>query len=89
MVEANILAATNQTMYNEKVKCRAFNIGNGDNRSINDIANMLGGETTNINPVIEPMETLADNKKAKEILGWIPKNKIEDWIKMYKESVGI
>ena len=42
----------------------AFNIGNGDNRSVNQIADLIGGDRINVDPVIEPKETLADNKKA-------------------------
>ena len=57
-----------------------FNIGNGDNRSVNDIANMIGGDTINVEPVIEPKETLADNTKAKKILGFNSSMSIDDWI---------
>ena len=67
----------------------AFNIGNGDNRSVNQIANMIGGDTINVEPVIEPKETLADNSKVKKVLGWKTTMKIEDWIKTYKEKIGI
>jgi len=68
-----------------------FNIGNGDNRSVNQIANLLSedGDRVNRAPVIEPKETLADNSKAKRVLGWKPTNKIEDWIVKYKEEIGL
>ena len=33
---------------------------------------MIGGEKVNIDPVIEPRETLADNSKAKKLLDWSP-----------------
>ena len=42
VVEANILAAN----YQEKLKGESFNIGNGGNFSINEVADMLGGEKT-------------------------------------------
>ena len=66
-----------------------INIGNNDNRSINQIAEMIGGPTINIDPVIEPRETLADNGKAKDLLGWEPKVIIEEWLPKYKKELGI
>ena len=66
-----------------------FNIGNGDNRSVNQLADMIGGDKINIEPVIEPRETLADNSLAKRVLGWETTVKIEDWIKTYKEKMGL
>jgi len=66
-----------------------YNIGNGDNRSVNQIANMIGGDIINVKPVIEPRETLADNSKVKKVLGWKTTMKIEDWIKTYKEKMGL
>ena len=89
VVEANILASTNTEMYTDNVKCRAFNIGNGDNRSVNQIADMLGGERVNVDPVIEPKETLADNSKAREMLGWKTTMEIEEWVKGYKKELGL
>jgi len=66
-----------------------FNIGNGDNRSVNQLADMIGGDRVNVEPVIEPKETLADNNKVKRMLGWKTTMKIEDWIKIYKEKMGL
>ena len=66
-----------------------FNVGNGDNRSVNQIADMIDGDTINVEPVIEPRETLADNSKVKKVLGWKTTMKIEDWIKTYKEKMGL
>ena len=89
VVEANMLAATNTKMYNDNIKCRAFNIGNGDNRSVNELADMIGGDRVTVEAVLEPRQTLADNSKAKEILGWNPTTKIEDWVIKYKEELGL
>ncbi len=66
-----------------------INIGNGDNRSINQIADMIGGDRINVEPVIEPKESLADNSLAKELLGWEPTQIIEDWIPIYKKDLGL
>jgi len=67
----------------------SFNIGNGDNRSVNEIANMIGGDSINVEPVIEPKETLADNNKAKRVLGFNPSITIEDWIPTWKKEKGL
>jgi len=88
VVDANIRCATNLGV---EFNGEAFNIGNGDNRSVNQIANLLSedGDRINREPVIEPKETLANNSKAKKMLGWKPTNKIEDWIIDYKEEMGL
>ena len=85
VVHANILSMNSDKVGNGEV----INIGNGDNRSVNEIATMIGGDTVNVDPVVEPRETLADNTKAKELLDWEPTEKIENWIKKYKNELGI
>ena len=77
VVEANILASKS----NKVGKGEIINIGRGDNRSINQIANCIGGKIKYIEPVLEPFETLADINKAKVKLGWSPSVNFEDWIK--------
>jgi len=85
VVKANFLASQS-----EKVgKGEVINIGNGDNRSINEIADMIGGDRIHIEPVIEPKETLADNSLAEELLGWRPTQVIEDWVPIYKKDLGL
>lgn len=85
VVSANILAATNPI----PLKGMAFNIGNGDNYSINEVANMLGGEKTYGETRIEPFETLADHSKATLMFNWEPKGNLPAWIKQYKKDLGI
>ena len=85
VVNANILAATNP----EDLKGEVFNIGNGDNYSVNELADMLGGGKSYGNKVIEPFQTLADNSKAALILNWEPKGSLPTWIKKYKKELGI
>src|SRR6056300_468549 len=85
VVNANILASQSENVGNGEV----INIGNGDNRSINDIADMIGGDKVNVDPVIEPPETLADNSLAEELLGWKPKGNIDTWIPKYKKEMGL
>ena len=85
VARANILASQS-----EKVgEGEAINIGNSDNRSVNDIAKLIGGETTNRDPVIEPRETLADNTRARELLNWSSTISLEDWMPKYKKDLGI
>ena len=84
----DVISANIKASMSDKVgKGEILNVGNGDNRSVNDIAKMIGGPIEYRDPVIEPRETLADNNKAKQILGWKPKTKIEDWMKTYKERM--
>ena len=85
IVRANYLA-----MNSDKVgRGEVINIGNADNRSVNEIAALIGGPKTNIPPVVEPRETLADNSKAQNLLGWSPTINIEDWVPKYKKDLGI
>jgi len=89
VVDANIKAGFNSKIPIFKCEGDVFNIGNGDNRSVNQIADMIGGNTMNLLPVKEPKETLADNEKAYRVLGWKPTMKIEDWMKIYKKDLGL
>jgi UDP-glucose 4-epimerase len=58
-----------------------FNIGTGTRYSVNDIAKLVGGEVTHIPPRLgEARDTQADNSKARRILNWEPKVKLEDWL---------
>jgi nucleoside-diphosphate-sugar epimerase len=84
-VNANILAATHPEQLNGDV----FNIGNGNNYSVNELADMLGGEKSYGNKVIEPFQTLADNTKTKKTLNWDPQGDLPSWIKQYKQELGI
>jgi len=85
VVDANIKASKSDKVGDGEV----INIGNGDNRSVNQIADMIGGSTINVEPVIEPRETLADNSRARELLGWKPTMIIENWMTQYKKEMGL
>lgn len=77
IIEADMLA-----MESPKVgKGEVINIGSGDNRSVNEIARLVGGEVSYIPPRLEPHDTLADNSRARELLGWKPSVAIEDGIR--------
>ena len=89
VIKANIKAGFNVKLPIFPCKGDVFNIGNGDNRSVNQIADMIGGDSINVEPVIEPRQTLADYSKASNIIDWQPTMKIENWIKEYKEVLGL
>ena len=85
IANANYLAMKSKKVGDGEV----INIGNCDNKSVNDIAKLIGGPTINVDPVVEPRETLADNSKAKELLGWEPSIIMEDWVPKYKKDLNI
>jgi len=58
----------------------SINIGCGKNYSVNEIADMIGGEKVYGEKRIEPKQTLALIEEAKRILNWEPKIKLEDWL---------
>ena len=79
VVQANILASTSDNVGNGEI----INIGNGDNRSIQDIADIFGGPFDYKPKRLEPFKTLADNTKARELLGWNPTGNVEQWLINY------
>ena len=83
VVEANILAA----LHSSNLKGESFNIGNGDNFSVNEVAEMFGGEKHYFKFVLEPFQTLADNSKAKKVLGWEPKGNLKEWLTNYIKTL--
>lgn len=87
VVKANILSAMSNLP--EATKGTPINIGSGDNRSVNQIADMIGGPRIHDDPVIEPRETLADNSLAAFLLWWKPTGNIENWVEGYKKDLGL
>lgn len=78
VVQANILAAKSE---NQEVFGQIFNVGTGSNNSVIEIAEMIGGDYHHIDERPgEARSTLADNTKLRELLGWKPTVRIEDWI---------
>ena len=61
-----------------------YNVGNGENYSINEIADMFSGKKQYGNKVIEPFETLAEIAKIDLDLDFKPKDILKEWIKNYK-----
>ena len=79
VVSANILAATKDV--HDMNYGQLYNVGNGINYSINEIADAISDNQVNIPPRIgESRVTLAYNEKLKRTFGWEPKVKLMDWI---------
>lgn len=85
VVQANILAMISE----QAGKGEVYNIGAGNNYSVNEVADMMGGEKVYGEKRIEPYLTLADNSKAKKILGWNPQGDLAKWILKYRNDLGI
>ena len=82
IVKANILVAKHKNNFNGDI----FNVGSGESYSINEIADMFGGEKQYGNVTIEPFETLADTSKIDLYLDFQPKNKLKTWISTFTEQ---
>ena len=82
VVNANILVAKHKSNFNGDI----YNVGSGTNYSVNEIADMFGGEKQYGNKVIEPFETLAEIAKIDLDLDWRPKGDLKKWIKNYMTS---
>lgn len=79
IVEANILAAT--ANIDSHSLGAVFNIGTETNYSVNEVAAMYNHPTVHIPARIGEMrETLADVLRAKLILKWYPKIRLEEWL---------
>lgn len=85
VVCANLLAAESPNVGRGEV----INIGGGRNVSINDLAQMIGGPRVYIDARLEPHDTLADNRRAKQLLEWEPKIKLEDGITELQLLMGL
>ncbi|HUO50227.1 MAG TPA: NAD-dependent epimerase/dehydratase family protein [Candidatus Paceibacterota bacterium] len=85
IVRANILAATSPNVGKGEV----INIGAGRNMSVNDLAALVGGPSVHVEPRLEPHDTRADNRKAKELLGWEPTIALEEGIAQLKKEFGL
>ena len=85
VVRANLLAAENPKVGKGEV----VNIGAGNNVSVNTIAGLIEGPSVHIEPRLEPHDTRADNRKARELLGWEPRIRIDEGIAELKKEMGV
>jgi len=84
-VRANLLAAGSSKVGKGEV----INIGGGHDHSVLEVAALIGGPTVFIEPRLEPKRTLADTRKAKELLGWEPTVDFKEGIEELKKMYGI
>lgn len=82
VVSANMLAADSPRVGKGEV----INIGAGRNVTIKALAEMFGGPIVYGPPRVEAHDSLADNRKAKELLGWAPQVVLEDGIAELKRE---
>src|SRR3989344_5144784 len=85
VVRANLLSAERKNVGKGEV----INIGAGRNVTIKYLADLVGGEIVYAPPRIEAHDSLSDNRRAKELLGWEPTIKLEDGIAALKKEFGI
>jgi len=80
VARALYLAATLPNVGNGEV----INIGAGEEHSILELAEMIGGPIQHLPPRIEVMRTRADVSRAKELLNWEPKKNFAEAIEELK-----
>lgn len=85
VVRANLLAAESALVGKGEV----INIGAGRNVTIQYLAEMFGDEIQYGPPRIEAHDTLADIRRAKELLGWEPSVTLEEGILELKKEYGL
>ena len=83
VVAANILAGE----YSDTLNGDVFNVGNGNNFSVNEVMDMFGGNRQFLENRIEPSQTLADNSKLRNKFGWEPKGNLPLFIEQYKKDL--
>lgn len=82
VVKANLIAS------DKKLVTGAVNIGTGKNHSINELADMIGGDRVYINERVgETRETLANVSRAYEELGWTAKILLREYLNIGDCSV--
>ena len=82
VVRANINAANSELPVGRAV---ALNVGSGEETSVNDIAEMVGGEVEHIFPnprgAFEELRKCADTSRAKSVISWEPSIRLAEGIK--------
>ena len=81
VVRANLLATESKKVGKGEV----INIGAGRNFSVNHLAELIGGKVVHEPQRLEPHDTLADNSRAKKLLGWKPEITLEEGIAELKK----
>ena len=77
IIQANILCAINTNNFKGKI----YNVGTGQAYTVNEIADMFGGEKQYGEKRIEPKHSVAENAKIKLELNWESSNDLKKFIK--------
>lgn len=86
VARANLLAMSSEQVGAGEI----INIGTGTNYSVLEVTQLIGGPSILIEPRQgEVQETLADNRRAKEFLGWEPQISFEEGIEELKKLHGL
>jgi UDP-glucose 4-epimerase len=86
VVNANALAMNSADLGNGEI----INIGTGQSRSVNELAEIIGGRKETISPRKgDPRRSEANIDQAKLLLGWAPKVNFEDGLAELKKEWGI
>ena len=82
VVRANMHAANSELPVGRAV---ALNVGSGEETSVNEIAEMVGGEVEHIFPnprgAFEELRKCADTSRAKSVISWEPRIRLAEGIK--------
>ena len=83
VVKAYVLSAKSD------LKGEIFNVGSGEDQSVNKLANLLGGEKKIYIPKRpgEPDKTLADITQIKKKIGWQPEISLEEGVKIMLKNI--
>ena len=77
-----VIANLNAMMFSGNLESRIINIGSGNNITIKEMANLISDDQVHIeNRMGEAENTLADISVAKNLLDFIPKTNVINWIK--------
>ena len=82
VIQANILATTSTKNHKGDI----FNVGTGQAYTVNEIADMFGGNKKYGEKRIEPKNSIAENAKIRLDLDWEPKNELKTWINTFTEE---
>lgn len=81
IVNANILCGGTKDNFNGEI----YNVGTGQAYTVNEIADMFGGERKYGEKRIEPKDSVAENAKINLDLDWQPQGNLKDWITSHKD----
>jgi UDP-glucose 4-epimerase len=84
-----VSAILKASVVKEVGKGEVFNVGAGEQTSINVLAKMIGGVIEYVPPRIEPKHTLADINETTARLGWRPTVVLADGIAELKQQLGL